>query len=179
MSGLIAQRAPRAAHWPKVLHRAAGCAGTKPGRRGGQSLDHGHPGKQRPSRVKALGSPLAAHTAEQPPESRPPSSEAGPGSARLWACFTDVRWDNSHSSSSRTPRRPLSPTAPSARPFTSPPLSNLVAIGPAYSSFSDRFRCALMTSPSGVAPPFSPLPSAALDQQPLSSRLVVERFLVP
>lgn len=48
------------------------------------------------------------------------------------------------------------------------PLSNLAAISPAYSSFSDRFRCALMTSPSGVAPPFfvSPLPSAALTSSP-------------
>lgn len=132
------------------------------------------------SRAKTLEPPLAPHTTEQPPESRPPaltstgSSETGSGWPGRRACFTDAGG--------------TIPTAVPASLFTQHQVPDLLypkplqfrGPPPAYSSSSVRFRRALMTSPSGAA---HPLPrhtffSSARPPGPLSLRLV-ERIPVP
>lgn len=171
--------------------RTAGWAGTiirtsqkgKPGREE-QGPEHGHPERQRPSSAKASGPPPALPTSEQPPRENPrlghqSDSETEPGQRGRWAQPHLFKEEQLPWQAVRTPQRPFT-RRPESPTLHIPSLSDFVALNPAYSAFSSRFRCALMTSPSGVA---RPVPRStvfrSLDYHSLSRRSVVGRFLEP
>lgn len=113
--GVTAQQAPRAPHRIRVVHRAAGRAG----------LGHGHPGRERSSRAKALVGPVAPTPLSGPREPAS-SSDTNPrlrdGAGPAGPQFHRGKMRQFPQQPTCTPQRPFSlPSTPHPDvPFHSP-----------------------------------------------------------